>query len=84
MSSVGLDAPDLVADPFAVSYGRSQPVAVTAKRSLHNLRHRYSVNGGPTARPGWSRSGRGGERYGDTHDDYYAEFRGKVRRHEAR
>ena len=34
VSVVGLDAPDLVADAFDVSYGRDQQVAVTAKRSL--------------------------------------------------
>ena len=77
-SSLGLDAPDLVSDPFAVSYGRTQPVAVTAKRSLDELRLRYSVNGGRTRTTGvgeWA----GGERYGDTNDTYYAEFRGTVR-----
>ena len=65
VSALGIDAPDLVADPFPVSYGRSQPVAVTAKRSLHNIRLRYSVNGGPT-RTRLVKEWRGGERYGGT------------------
>ena len=46
VSALGIDAPDLVADPFAVSYGRDQQVAVTAKRSLRNVRLNYSINGG--------------------------------------
>ena len=73
----GSDAPDLVADPFTVSYGTSQQVAVTAKRSLVDLTLNYSINGGAdatTAVEEWE----GGERYGDTHDDYYGEFRGTI------
>ncbi len=78
VSSVGLDAADLVADPFDVSYGRNQAVAVTAKRSLKNVRLNYSINGG-RSRSTSVKEWRGGERYGDTHDDYYGEFRGKIR-----
>jgi hypothetical protein len=73
----GSDAPDLVADPFTVSYGTSQQVAVTAKRSLVNVTLNYSINGGApatTAVEEWE----GGERYGDTHDVYYGEFRGTI------
>ena len=77
VSSVGLTAADLVSDPFAVSHGRTQPVAVTAKKAIRNLRLKYSVNGGRT-KSVKTRQWRGGERYGDTHHDYYAEFRGKV------
>ncbi len=77
VSVVGLDAADLVADPFAVSHGTTQPVAVTAKRSLSDKTLHYRVDGGaevtaPVAL--WD----GGERYGDTHHDYYGEFRGTV------
>ncbi len=71
------DAPDLVSDPFPVSYGTSQDVAVTAKRSLVDVLLNYSVNGGApvsTEVEEWQ----GGERYGDTHDDYYGEFRGTI------
>jgi hypothetical protein len=77
-SVVGLSAADMVIDPFAVSAGTEQPVAVTAKRALKDLRMRYSVNGGPATSVKVS-EWQGGERYGDTHDDYYAEFRGTVR-----
>ena len=79
MSAVGRKAADLVADPFTVSHGRSQPVAVTAKRALTDLRLSYRVNGGSTGivrTTEW----KGGERYGATHDAYYAEFRGTVPR----
>jgi hypothetical protein len=73
----GSEAPDLVADAFAVSHGTSQPVAVTADRKLKNLRLNYRVNG-VAAKPVKVTEWAGGERYGDTHDDYYAEFRGTV------
>ncbi len=78
VSTVGLDAADLVADEFTVSHGTTQPVAVTAKRSLEDLRLNYSVDGGPTVAAKVA-EWQGGERYGDTHDDYYGEFRGTVR-----
>jgi hypothetical protein len=73
----GEQAPDLVADPFKVSYGSPQPVAVTADRQVENLRLRYEVNNGPT-RAARVSEWQGGERYGDSNDDYYAEFRGEV------
>jgi zinc carboxypeptidase/immune inhibitor InhA-like protein len=79
VSAVGLTAPDMVSDPFEVSHGTTQQVAVTAKRAIKHLRLKYSVNGGRT-RTDRTWRWRGGERYGDTHDDYYAEYRGKVRR----
>ena len=47
VSVVGRTAADMVTDPFAVSHGTTQPVAVTAKRALKDLRLKYSVNGGP-------------------------------------
>ncbi|KRA31419.1 MULTISPECIES: M14 family metallopeptidase [unclassified Nocardioides] len=77
VSSIGRTATDLVADPFPVSYGTTQKVAVIAKRALTNKALKYSVNGGPTRTApvtAWA----GGERYGDTGDTYYAEFRGTV------
>lgn len=70
-------AADLVSDPFSVSHGTTQPVAVTAKKAIKDLRLNYSVNGGPATSVKtslWT----GGERYGDTHHDYYGEFRGTV------
>lgn len=72
-----LKAADLVADPFEVSHGTTQKVAVTAKKALLDLRLNYSVNSGATKSvktAQWT----GGERYGDTHHDYYGEFRGTV------
>ncbi|MGH3925590.1 MAG: M14 family metallopeptidase, partial [Pseudonocardiaceae bacterium] len=78
VSALGLDAPDLVADPFDVSFGRDQQVAVTAKRSLRNLKVNYSINGARTQTSPLSEWD-GGERYGDTHDDYYGEFRATIR-----
>ena len=48
VSVVGRTAADLVSDPFAVSHGTTQPVAVTAKKAIKDLRLKYSVNGGPT------------------------------------
>ncbi|MGH8969147.1 MAG: M14 family zinc carboxypeptidase [Actinomycetes bacterium] len=77
VSTVGLDAADLVADPFSVSHGTTQPVAVTAKRALTSKKLNYKVNGGATVTKNVSEWA-GGERYGDTHDDYYAEYRGTV------
>lgn len=77
VSAVGLKAPDLVSDPFSVSNGRTQPVAVTAKRALRNITLNYKINNGRT-RTEQARAWRGGERYGKTHADYYAEYRAKV------
>jgi Zinc carboxypeptidase/Immune inhibitor A peptidase M6 len=77
VSALGIDAPDLVADPFPVSYGRNQPVAVIAKRSLQNIRVNYSINDG-RVRTSPVKEWDGGERYGDTHDDYYGEFRANI------
>ena len=73
----GRQAPEFVVDSFDVSYGDPQTVAVTARRDQHNQRLEYRVNGGRTQRAHvgeW----KGGERYGDERDRYYAELRGKV------
>ena len=77
-SVLGIDAPDLVADPFPVSYGTQQQVAVTGKRSLRNIRAEYSINGGRSRTVG-VQEWQGGERYGDTHDVWYAEYRATIR-----
>ena len=77
VSSVGRKATDLVSDPFSVSHGTTQQVAVIAKRAVKKLTLKYAVNGGKTKTAPVSAWG-GGERYGDTHADYYAEFRGSV------
>jgi hypothetical protein len=78
VSVVGRETADFVVDSFDVSYGDRQPVAVTARRSLRNLRLNYSINGG-RARSAKVSEWRGGERYGGEGDVYYAEYRGEVR-----
>ena len=78
VSVVGRTAPDFAVDRFATSYGDPQPVAVTARRDLKNLRMHYTING-RRAREVPVREWRGGERYGQAGSDYYAEFRGVVR-----
>jgi zinc carboxypeptidase/immune inhibitor InhA-like protein len=77
VSVVGKTTPDLVVDAFETSYGRTQPVAVTARRSLRGLHLRYKVNNGRT-RFGFTREWRGGERYGHEGREYYGEYRGRV------
>ena len=77
VSVVGRSTPDFVIDPFKVSYGTEQPVATIARRALSDVQMHYSVNGGRT-RSVSVQEWKGGERYGDTHDEYYAELRGTV------
>ncbi|MFF4892736.1 M14 family metallopeptidase [Micromonospora chersina] len=76
-SVVGRSTPDFVVDAFDTSYGRTQQVAAISRRALKDVRMHYTVNGG---RPKTTkvREWRGGERYGDTNDRYYAELRGTV------
>ena len=77
VTATGRQAPEFVVDGFDVSYGDPQTVAVVARRDQHNQRLEYRVNGGRTQRASvgeW----KGGERYGDELDRYYAELRGKV------
>ncbi|NJP32600.1 M14 family metallopeptidase [Micromonospora thermarum] len=77
VSVVGRSTADFVVDAFDTSYGRNQQVASITRRALKNVRMHYTVNG---SRPKTVsvREWQGGERYGDTHDDYYAELRGTV------
>ncbi|MDI1460581.1 M14 family zinc carboxypeptidase [Catellatospora sp. KI3] len=77
VSAVGRTTPDFVVDAFDVSYGRTQPVAATVRRTLKDVKLHWRVNGGYTKTAG-VKEWQGGERYGDTNDDYYGEFRGKV------
>ncbi|WFE43953.1 M14 family metallopeptidase [Verrucosispora sp. WMMD1129] len=77
VSVVGRSTPDFVVDAFDVSYGRTQQVAAITRRSLKNVKLNWSINGGRT-KSTRVREWRGGERYGDTHNDYFAELRGKV------
>jgi hypothetical protein len=78
-SSLGREAEDFRVDTFDVSYGNPQTVAVVAKRALDDLRMHYRIDGGRTHTTS-VREWRGGERYGDENDRYYAEYRGQVRR----
>ena len=78
VSVVGRQAPDFVVDSFPVSYGDPQPVAVEARRAQLFRWMSYRINGGRTHRALVS-EWRGGERYGDDADVYYAEYRGTVR-----
>ena len=77
-SVVGRRAENFRVDTFDVSYGDPQTVAVVAKRAIRGLHMHYRIDGGRT-RTADAREWRGGERYGDENDDYYAEFRGRVR-----
>ena len=77
-SHLGNTTPDFVLDPFSVSYGDSQEVQVTAKRSLGSVKLHYSINGHKEKRVE-TREWRGGERYGKGFDTYYHVMRGEVR-----
>ena len=77
-SAVGRTAADFRVDSFDVSYGDPQTVAVVAKRALKGVRMRYRIDGGRVREAGVS-EWRGGERYGDENDVFYAELRGRVR-----
>ena len=78
VSVVGRSVPDFQVDSFDVSYGDPQTVAVTARRDINNLTLRYRIAGG-REQSADVREWRGGERYGDTNDRYYGEFRGTIR-----
>ncbi|MFB4266790.1 M14 family zinc carboxypeptidase [Nonomuraea sp. GTA35] len=77
VSVIGRTVPDFRPDSFSVSYGDPQPVAVIARRSLGAKALRYRINGGPTQTRSVS-EWKGGERYGDENDLYFAEYRGTV------
>lgn len=78
VSALGIETPDFDVDTFSVSYGDPQTVAVTARRSLRGIKLNYSINGGHIRHTGAKRWN-GGERYGNTGNEYYAEYRGEVR-----
>ena len=78
VSVVDRTVPDFQVDTFDVSYGDPQTVAVTARRDINHLTLRYRIAGG-RVQSADVREWRGGERYGDTDDRYYGEFRGTVR-----
>ncbi|MFB4319019.1 M14 family zinc carboxypeptidase [Actinomadura sp. 21ATH] len=77
VSPVGRTAPDFEVDKINASYGTSQEAASVIRRSLHAKRLEYRINGGRVRTAGvheW----RGGERFGDENDHYYAEYRGRI------
>ncbi|MFA9269313.1 MAG: M14 family zinc carboxypeptidase [Baekduiaceae bacterium] len=78
VSVAGRRADDFRVDSFDVSYGDPQQVAVVAKRELRAVRMQYRINGG-RIRTAPAKEWRGGERYGDENDDYFAELRATVR-----
>jgi hypothetical protein len=78
VSAVGRTPPEFRVDSFDVSYGDPQQVAVVAKRAIKLVTMQYRINNGfprIAAAPEW----KGGERYGNQVNDYYAERRGVVR-----
>ncbi len=78
VSVVNRTTPDLVIHKFAVSHGKSQPIAVEARRSLKGLHLQYSINGGRTHGV-QAKEWRGGEKFGDENKIYYGEFRASVK-----
>lgn len=77
VSVVGRTPADFETDKFSTSYGGTQEVAAVIRRSLANKDLHYRINGGRVRHDG-AREWRGGERFGDENDLYYAEYRGKV------
>ncbi len=78
-SSVGLTAPDFTPDAFTTSYalGDEQEVAVTARKSLREMRLNYRIDDGrPHSAPleAW----KGGDRYGGKDSIRFAEYRAYV------
>ncbi|HEX5741006.1 MAG TPA: M14 family metallopeptidase, partial [Pilimelia sp.] len=77
VSSVGRHTRDLVVDAFPVSYGATQPVAATVRKSLRGVKLVYRINGGArqsVKTTQWT----GGERYGGDGTRWFAERRGVV------
>ena len=76
-SHLGNETEDFYLDRFSVSYGDQQPVQVTAKRSLGNVRLHYRIDGGreQTAK---TKEFKGGERYYKDRGVYYHRLRGVV------
>ncbi|HST83028.1 MAG TPA: M14 family zinc carboxypeptidase [Kineosporiaceae bacterium] len=77
-SVTGHTTPDLVVHSFPVSYGKSQPVAVEARRSLKGLHLQYKVNNG-RVHGVQAKEWNGGEKFGDENKTYYGEFRATVK-----
>ena len=83
VSPVGRTVPDFDVDEFSDSYGGRQKVASVIRRSLGGKRMHYRINGSRRVRTTRVREWRGGERYGDDGNHYFAEYRGKVKGQDA-
>ena len=78
VSPVGRTVPDFDVDEFGTSYGDRQEAAAVIRRSLVAKRMHYRVDGGRMQTTS-VREWRGGERFGDENDHYFAEYRGTVK-----
>ncbi|MEV0587166.1 M14 family zinc carboxypeptidase [Nonomuraea sp. NPDC050310] len=78
VSVVGRTVPDIDPDEFTVAYSGDQQVAALMRRSLPVKLLHYRINGGRTRSVPVS-EWKGGERYGDENDHYFAEYRGTVK-----
>jgi hypothetical protein len=78
VSSLGRTTADFETDAFTTSFGGSQKVASVIRRSVKDRKLNYKINGGRTHTAGVS-EWKGGERYGDENDTYYAEYRGTIK-----
>jgi murein tripeptide amidase MpaA len=77
VSHMGNTVDDFYVDAFADSYGDPQPVQVTAKRSLGEVKLRYRINDGKVHTAGTD-AFEGGERYYKEQGVYYERLRGMV------
>jgi hypothetical protein len=77
VSHLGASTPDFVVDEFPVSYGTTQPVEVTARRSLLPLMLHIQVGSAPV-RIVPAKVWPGGRRYGRGSDRYFQRLRGTV------
>jgi murein tripeptide amidase MpaA len=77
VSHLGNTVQDFYVDAFADSYGDPQPVQVTAKRSLGEVKLRYRINDGKVKTAGTTPYA-GGERFNKEKGIYYERLRGNV------
>jgi hypothetical protein len=78
VSVTNVTTPDLVVHKFPVSHGKTQPIAVDARRSLKGLHLQYKINGG-RIHGVQAKEWRGGDTFGDENKIYYGEFRANVK-----
>lgn len=78
VSVVGRTVPDIDPDEFTTAYSGDQQVAALMRRSLPVKLLHYKINNGRT-RSVPVTEWKGGERYGDEFDHYFAEYRGTIK-----